>query len=258
MTQVFTLKGIAIGEGRPKLIVPTTGEHASAVLASVEKLAAVKEIDVVELRLDYLDNGLDKLAAAALTRQVAELTPDKILLVTFRTQAEGGAAAISDAGYAELYLEILENGKADLLDLEMFRSEETVRKVVERAHERGVKVVMSSHDFERTPPKEEIVRRLCLQQTLGADILKIATMPHNAGDVLNLLAATWEVHSQHSDKPLLTMSMGGVGVVSRLIGELTGSALTFGMVGKASAPGQIAANDLYRVLDIIHQAGKGV
>lgn len=256
MTQVLTLKGIAIGEGRPKLIVPTTGEQASAVLASVEKLAAVKEIDVVELRLDYLANALDKTALAELTRQVAERLADKILLITFRTQSEGGAAAISDADYAELYLEILEHGEADLLDLEMFRGEDIVSRVVARAHQRGVKVVMSSHDFEQTPPKEEIVRRLCLQQTLGADILKIATMPHNAGDVLNLLAATWEVHSQHSDKPLLTLSMGGVGVASRLIGELTGSALTFGMVGKASAPGQIDAADLHRVLEIIHQAGE--
>lgn len=255
MTQVLTLKGIAIGEGRPKLIVPTTGEQPSAVLAAVEKLAAIKEVDVVELRLDYLDNALNKTAVAELTRQVAERLADKILLVTFRTLAEGGTTAISDEAYGELYLEILANGQADLLDLEMFRSEETVRKVVAQAHKQGVKVVMSSHDFEQTPPKEEIVRRLCLQDRLGADILKIATMPHNGGDVLNLLAATWEVHSQHSDKPLLTMSMGGTGVASRLTGELTGSALTFGMVGKASAPGQIAAADLHRVLDIIHQAG---
>lgn len=256
MTKVLNIKGIAIGEGRPKLIVPTTGELASEMLASVQKLAAVKEIDVVELRLDYLVNALDKTAVAALTRQVAEHLPEKILLVTFRTQAEGGAAAISDADYGQLYLEILQNGSVDLLDLEMFRSEAIVREVVSQAHKQGVSVVMSSHDFEKTPPKEEIVRRLRQQQTLGADILKIATMPQNAGDVLNLMAATWEVHSQHSDKPLLTMAMGGVGVASRLLGELTGSALTFGMVGKTSAPGQIAAADLHTVLEIIHQAGK--
>lgn len=258
MIKLLKVKGISIGEGAPKLIVPTTATQESEVLDSVRQLAAVKEIDVVEFRLDYLDNALDKIAVAKMTRQVAELLPNKVMLVTFRTEAEGGAKAISDAAYGSLYLEILNNGKADLLDVEMFRSEAVVSKVVAQAHQQGVAIVMSSHDFKKTPPKEELIRRLRHQQALGADILKIATMPHDSGDVLSLMNATWEMHSQYAERPLLTMSMKGIGVVSRLSGELTGSALTFGMVGKPSAPGQIDASHLHQVLDVIHQASQPV
>ncbi|WP_369789364.1 type I 3-dehydroquinate dehydratase [Rouxiella sp. WC2420] len=258
MIKLLKVKGISIGEGAPKLIVPTTATQESEVLDSVRQFAAIKDIDVVEFRLDFLINALDKGSVARMTRQVADLLPDKVLLVTFRTQAEGGATTISDTAYGDLYLEILKNGKTDLLDVEMFRSETVVRNIVSQAHRQGVAIVMSSHDFKKTPPKEELIRRLRHQQALGADILKIATMPHDSGDVLSLMNATWEMHHQYAERPLLTMSMKGLGVVSRLSGELTGSALTFGMVGKPSAPGQIDASHLHQVLDVIHQASQSV
>ena len=50
------------------------------------------------------------------------------------------------------------------------------------------------------------------------------------------------------------MSMAKAGVISRLAGEVFGSAATFGAVKKASAPGQISVNDLRTVLTILHQA----
>ena len=65
-------------------------------------------------------------------------------------------------------------------------------------------------------------------QELGADIPKIAVMPQNKQDVLTLLAATEEMNRNHADRPIITMSMAGTGVVSRLCGEVFGSALTFG------------------------------
>ena len=62
------------------------------------------------------------------------------------------------------------------------------------------------------------------------------------------------MHSQHADRPLITMAMAGKGVISRLSGELFGSAATFGMVGQASAPGQMAVHDLWTVLDLINRS----
>ena len=73
-------------------------------------------------------------------------------------------------------------------------------------------------------------------------------------DVLTLLAATEEMVSVHADRPIITMSMAGAGVISRLCGEVFGSSLTFGSVGKASAPGQVAAKELANVLKLIHES----
>ncbi|MBA5819331.1 type I 3-dehydroquinate dehydratase, partial [Escherichia coli] len=73
------------------------------------------------------------------------------------------------------------------------------------AHKNNVKVVMSNHDFDKTPAKEEIVSRLTRMEALGEDLPKIAVMPKSAGDVLTLLDATNTV-SEKANQPIITMS----------------------------------------------------
>ena len=86
------------------------------------------------------------------------------------------------------------------------------------------------------------------------DIPKIAVMPQNKKDVLTLLAATEEMTTNYADRPIITMSMAGTGVISRLCGEVFGSSMTFGAAKKASAPGQMGVNDLNTVLGLLHSA----
>jgi len=142
----------------------------------------------------------------------------------------------------------------DLVDVEYRRDRAAVERIVAAAHARGVAVVASNHDFDATPPKDEIVARLREMQELGADICKIAVMPRSTADVLTLLDATRTMHEDHADRPLITMSMGGLGVVSRIAGQVFGSAATFGMVGTASAPGQVDAGELRSALDLIDRS----
>ena len=115
-----------------------------------------------------------------------------------------------------------------------------------------MKVVVSNHDFEKTPSKEEIVARLQKMQELGADLPKIAVMPQCKKDVLTLLAATEEMTGNYADRPIITMSMAKDGVISRFCGEEFVSALTFGAAGQTSAPGQIEVEKLRGVLEIFH------
>ena len=89
---------------------------------------------------------------------------------------------------------------------------------------------------------------------MGADIPKIAVMPRSRKDVLTLLAATEEMASNYADRPIITMSMSGMGSISRIACEAFGSCLTFGSGDKASAPGQIHAQELHSLLKSIHQA----
>lgn len=91
-------------------------------------------------------------------------------------------------------------------------------------------------------------------QRLDADILKIAVMPRCRADVFVLLTATEEMYTNYADRPVVTMSMGSDGVVSRLCGELSGSAITFGAAGKASAPGQMRVETLAQILREIHDS----
>jgi len=81
-------------------------------------------------------------------------------------------------------------------------------------------------------------------------------MPESAEDVLTLLSATNEMFKKYADRPIVTMSMGPLGVISRMSGEIFGSSMTFGAVGQVSAPGQIPVEQLATALDILHQSLK--
>ena len=70
-----------------------------------------------------------------------------------------------------------------------------------------------------------------------------------AAQVLELLAATAEMTGHHPETPVITMSMGALGAVSRLCGEAFGSAMTFANPGTASAPGQVGLDVVNAVLD---------
>ena len=118
----------------------------------------------------------------------------------------------------------------------------------------GVRIIASNHDFFKTPAKSDIISRLRKMQDMGADIPKIAVMPQSRRDVLTLLCATEEMVSDYADRPIITMSMAGTGVISRLCGEVFGSSMTFGAAKKASAPGQMGVNDLNTVLGLLHNA----
>lgn len=72
--------------------------------------------------------------------------------------------------------------------------------------------------------------------------------------MLTLLTATEKMYTEYADRPLVTMSMSGTGVISRLCGEVFGSAWTSGAAKKASAPGQMGVWDLSTVLELIHKS----
>ena len=118
-----------------------------------------------------------------------------------------------------------------------------------KAHQKKVLVVMSNHDFQK-PNQDEIEKRLLKQDQMGADVLKIAVMPKSKQDVFTLMNATLKV-SQKTTKPLLTMSMGQLGTISRVATANMGGSYSFGMIGQASAPGQIDVTKLKQILQTV-------
>lgn len=247
-----TVRNITFGEGRPKICVPITGRTEEEIALRTAELKAV-EPDLAEWRADWYEDVFDKKKLEYMLAWLRGELGDLPLLVTFRTKEEGGEQSISAEGYEDFLRTVLASGQADLLDVELFRGEELLRAICEEAKARGVKVIASSHDFEKTPAKEEIIVRLTRMQDCGADLLKLAVMPRNAGDVLTLLSATLEMNEQYAKQPVVTMSMGAKGAVSRLAGEIFGSAMTFGSAGVASAPGQVSVPELKAALEVLRQ-----
>lgn len=247
------IRNIIIGEGRPKICVPIVGKTKEEILTEADSFADIP-VDVVEWRADWYEDVFDTDKVLETAKELNTVLKETPILFTFRTAKEGGEKAISNEAYKALNLAVAKSGFFDLIDVEAFTGDELVKEIITNAHKSNVKVIASNHDFGKTPEKEELIRRLRKMQELGADIPKIAVMPTCRRDVLTLLDATLEMFESYADRPIITMSMAGTGVISRLAGETFGSALTFGSATKASAPGQIPVNELEQVLEIIHKS----
>ena len=247
------IRGVAIGEGIPKICVPIVGKTREEIVKAAEEIRTLP-VDVVEWRADWYEEVFEADVVLDVLQELRRILGELPLLFTFRTKKEGGEKEIDKKYYRTLNQLVAESGLADLIDVEVFSGDEVVNDLVRTAHENEVKVIGSNHDFEKTPSKEEIIRRLQKMQELDVDLPKIAVMPRKKEDVLTLLAATEEMNRKYADRPIITMSMAGDGVISRLCGEVFGSALTFGAAGQASAPGQIGVKELRQILTILHES----
>lgn len=261
------VKTVEIGQGMPKICVPIVERDQEQILEKAQEISQ-ELVDLVEWRVDYYDE-VDNIELVIQTASLLQSILGKIpLLFTFRTAREGGERSISFEGYKNLLEQIADSGFVDLIDVEMFRGydkaegiikgwkstdacNQPIKDMVKRLGQKVI-VVGSYHDFEKTPPKEEIVRRLLFMDKMGAMIPKMAVMPQEREDVFRLMAATSLADRLLLDKPVITMAMGALGAVSRIAGETFGSAVTFGCMDKVSAPGQIEVENLRKGLELLH------
>lgn len=251
MKPLVTIGSAVLSSGIPKICVPIVGRSIEEITTQCRKLST-DEYDIIELRIDFLPQAPDpSCIKAALTAFRNEL-PTAPLLFTFRTKEEGGVLSISETDYFHILRCAIHTGCIDAIDVEYARTRKDVLEIISLAHDRNITVVASNHDFSKTPSFHDITHRLTNMIDLGADVAKLACMPNSPKDVLTLLSATEAVKSEYPDTPLITMSMGKLGMISRISGEIFGSAMTFGAVGTPSAPGQLESHTLRHILEILH------
>lgn len=249
--RVVKIRNVSIGEGMPKICVPMVGRNESELIHEANLLKNL-ELDVVEWRSDFFCNVENLEEVKNALEKIREIIPDKPIIFTFRSAKEGGEKEVSKEFYFKLNEFIARTKLVDIIDVELFNDENSIRELVKVAHDNKIAVIISNHDFHRTPEKEEIISRIKKAANLGADIPKIAVMPTSSKDVLTLLDATRIATENYVTCPIITMSMGGKGVISRLSGELFGSSLTFGAGSKASAPGQVSVGELKKIIQLLH------
>lgn len=241
MRQVV-VNDLVFGNGRMKICVPVCEKTTEAVLDAVKEVKTTPA-DLIEWRIDYFDE--DMFAAAPEIFKTAAPLP---VLCTFRTKAEGGEREIDPAAYFALNEALCALG-VPMLDLELalcLAHEARAKQAIDTLHARGAVLVLSSHDFEKTPPRDVLVERYRQMEALGGDLPKIAVMPQSQRDVMVLLSAMTEASAACG--PLIGISMGELGKLTRVRGGAFGSVMTFASKGKASAPGQIDAETLASML----------
>lgn len=246
-----------IRKKRPEIIIPITDPTRDGIISRAEIFAGL-DADMAEWRVDYFV-GYEK-EIVSLVQELKQCLREKKLIVTLRTVSEGGEENGARFDYEKLLVDVAQSGAADYIDVEIQREPELVQRIITTAHNTGTKVIGSYHDFSQTPGEEEILKRLRKAKRLGADVGKFACMPagekeQGRTDAQVLLAATERMKGEYPDFPLITMSMGEAGKVTRLYGGLYGSEASFGCAGTPSAPGQIELEEMKAVFDKIY-AGK--
>lgn len=237
--KITKIKDLSFNDGKPKICVPLMGPTEQDFLSDINYLNNMDvDFDFVEIRADYFSLIYNTEEVIGLLKKIRE-SYTKTLLFTFRTKKEGGMYDMSEENYFALNHSVIESKLVDIIDIELFSSGDKIKEIVAYAHSNNVKIIMSNHEFSNTPPKEEIIKRLVKMQDYNADITKIVVMPNCEKDVLTLMEATLEMKTTIADRPFITTSMGSLGVITRLTGELFGSCVTFAALNKVSAPGQV-------------------
>jgi 3-dehydroquinate dehydratase I len=137
----------------------------------------------------------------------------------------------------------------DYVCLELNMGGSSRAALISAAKARGIKTIVSHHDFRKTPQIEDILDVLQREEYVGADIAKIAYMPHSEEDVLNVLAA--QIISEVKI-PIIALSMGQMGRVSRVIGPMLGGYLSFASEDERStAAGQYSVSEMHKIKKIL-------
>jgi len=252
MKSVVKVRNVAIGDGIPKICAPLVGKTLIELLKEANYLKELP-LDLVEWRVDFYEDFSDVDKVKSALQEIRKILKHIPIIFTLRSLKEGGEKEVTREYYIKLNKEIIRTKLIDIVDIELFNDKQHIEDIVLTAEENGVAVILSSHDFEKTPLKEEMLDKFQRAVSLGAHIFKLAVMPNSTEDVINLLEATRIMKECYGNIPIVTMAMGKRGLISRISGEIFGSAITFGSGKEVSAPGQIPVEELRKIIDIIHQ-----
>lgn len=238
---------------RPKICVPIIERGRDSILDKAEEYAKLP-VELAEWRVDFFAGYERELLS--IVEELKGKLKEKELLVTLRTEAEGGEPNGSRFDYEKLIADLLEQDIADYVDVEIQRMPSFLLE--KNKGERHTRIIGSYHDFQATPKKEDMVAILTEAMEKGCDMGKLACMPKTPEDVDVLLEATAQMKETNPDYPVITMSMGEWGKKSRLYGGLYGSEVSFGCVGEGSAPGQIPLPEMTEVFDKIYSGKRHI
>lgn len=253
----LTIAGRPLAQGRlPAVCAPLVARDIATLQDEARRVAALQP-DLLEWRVDFFQDIADTAAVLAAARALRETVGDLPILFTRRSIREGGQPIpLDEPGVTALYEAVAASGTAQWLDWELSADAALRARVQAAARAAGLGVVMSCHDFARTPAPADMLATLKAMEAAGADVAKLAVMPLSMNDVQALLGVTLEA-AQTLRIPVVTMAMGGLGAVTRLCGGVFGSALTFAVGSAASAPGQMPIADVRAALAVLERATSG-
>ncbi len=221
-------------------IVEANVDDAKKAIAKAKELGA----DLVELRLDYLG----KLDDGKIGDVVDYLDIPKI--ATIRSKAENGFWAGEEKDRINHLITCLSFG-AQYIDIEGSTDIGWRYELSKACKNNKAQMIISHHDFKKTPSKQEMIDICKNEFAGGAAIAKISVTPQKIEDVMNVLSVV--EHCKGSGKQIIGVSMGKLGRITRILGPQVGSYLTYASLerGKESADGQLTIAETKTIWEIL-------
>lgn len=246
------IRGTIIGGKQPCICLPLVSKRLEDLLSEARELVTLNP-DILEWRVDAFAECSDVKKCLEALQQLRENIGDIPLIFTCRSDKEGGVQNISQKIRQEMILAAMNSGAVDLVDVELANDDQFLDAIIAGAQRDAVKLILSHHNFTETPDETFIGEVLYKAQERGADIAKIAVMPNCYTDVLTLLNATNKARIGNVRVPMITISMGLEGGVTRLAGGLFGSDITFAAGRESSAPGQHSIGALRAGMALLYE-----
>jgi len=215
-------------------IVETTVEKALTAIQQVNRWA-----DLIELRADYLKRVY--LIPLLENRQ-------KPLIVTNRRREEEGKYKGEERKRLSVLQEAIDLG-ANYIDVELATERSFLQGLIR--NRRGTQVILSFHDFQRTPSLKEL-QRLCGQMIrLEADVVKIVPFARSWEDNLSILSLI--PYAKERNQKIVAFCMGEKGKISRIFSPFLGAAWTYASLNRsrASASGQLTVGEMREIWEML-------
>ncbi|GGB47167.1 type I 3-dehydroquinate dehydratase [Virgibacillus dakarensis] len=226
----------------PYICTPLTGKNKEEITEEL-RIILPKKPDLVEWRADFLE-GIEDEEYVLSIADIISTASDIPILITIRSEKEGGEKIpLTEEEKVNLLSKICKSTMAEMVDFEASNAPDHIMQLRKLSTEYNKQLILSYHNFDRTPSNREMMEHMSRTASFGADVAKIAVMPKSKEDVLRLLEFTKQADDA-LDIPIVSMSMGKMGSLSRIMGWAYGSVITFSVGKESSAPGQVPIEKL--------------
>lgn len=208
-------------------------------------------IDIIELRIDQ---WTDVTGVKQVINELKELPFEFKVLITYRSNSQGGKGHVNEMEYQNVIQKLINESGYEMLDIEWDdkKDKNTYLSFINKAHQKGIQVVLSHHNFNETPSLEELKFTYYKMHQFEADYLKVAVMPNDEKDVLHLLEAVKD-SADTLNQHIIGIAMSDIGIVSRTAQGVFGGTVSYGCLNEPQAPGQIHIEELKKQIDFYNK-----
>ena len=227
------MRRLSKNKDQPIICIPIIETSLDKALRTIQQANQVA--DLIELRIDYLRKP--EVTTLLNGRQ-------RPFIITNRREEEGGKYRGDERKRLEVLKEAIDLA-VEYVDIEI-RSEESLLKNL-LANKKETQVILSFHDFQKTPSKKELQKLFDRMTRLGADIAKVVTFAQTWEDNLNVLSLI--TYAIERKQEIVAFCMGEKGKMSRIFSPIMGAAWTYASLirGKTPAPGQLTVDEMKEI-----------